>query len=416
MKMKLIASLLFLRSPVKRFIKRQSQKSNEPNYSAHNRLVVAYFSEHPQYDEHAIFGVAGMNNDVNILRQSSLFNDLKVGKALDVPFVANNVTYKRGNYLTDSNNKPNLKSIGNPFQKDLEKVATSFFVINIHASLDAKGLWNACVSYGRLVDGSSLINYLKEAPMNDEIHKPNPNPKPIHTFTSTNHMEPKPVKPSFASVIHNKPKLTCDHSLSNHVRIVVLNDRDLIRVNDSSTVILFNLKDVDSMSNMYVICRNKGFSNVKIHHAGGLWIWIQFSTPLSCFKFQENNDMKSFYSLIKSASPSLKVDERMICVEINRLPFCAWGSNAFKKVACMFRKFMFFDNEESTAMISSRVCISTKSYNFVSERVKVEVNRVMFDVHVHELGSWSINVIDGSLDTSSNSYVNDIDKFADSVE
>ncbi|GKD51912.1 ALP1-like protein, partial [Tanacetum coccineum] len=50
---------------------------------------------------HAFFGVSGMNNDVNVLRQSPLFNDLKSGKASDVPFVANNVPYKKGYYLTD---------------------------------------------------------------------------------------------------------------------------------------------------------------------------------------------------------------------------------------------------------------------------------------------------------------------------
>ncbi|GJZ63336.1 ALP1-like protein [Tanacetum coccineum] len=36
---------------------------------------------------HAFFGVSGMNNDVNVLRQSPLFNDLKSGRAPDVPFV-----------------------------------------------------------------------------------------------------------------------------------------------------------------------------------------------------------------------------------------------------------------------------------------------------------------------------------------
>nr|GEV55766.1 hypothetical protein [Tanacetum cinerariifolium] len=50
---------------------------------------------------HAFFGVSGMNNDVNILRQSSIFNDLKSRRAPDVPFVANDVPYKRGYYLTD---------------------------------------------------------------------------------------------------------------------------------------------------------------------------------------------------------------------------------------------------------------------------------------------------------------------------
>nr|GEV71083.1 protein ALP1-like [Tanacetum cinerariifolium] len=50
---------------------------------------------------HAFFGVSGMNNDVNFLRQSPIFNDLKSGRAPDVPFVANNVLCKRGYYLTD---------------------------------------------------------------------------------------------------------------------------------------------------------------------------------------------------------------------------------------------------------------------------------------------------------------------------
>ncbi|GJZ43214.1 ALP1-like protein, partial [Tanacetum coccineum] len=66
---------------------------------------------------HAFFGVSGMNNDVNVLRQSPLFNDLKSGRASDVPFVANNVPYKRGYYLTDEI-YPQLsvliKSIKNP--------------------------------------------------------------------------------------------------------------------------------------------------------------------------------------------------------------------------------------------------------------------------------------------------------------
>ncbi|GKF00064.1 ALP1-like protein isoform X1 [Tanacetum coccineum] len=50
---------------------------------------------------HAFFDVAGSNNDVDVLRQSLVLNDLKVGKASEVPFVANDVTYKWGYYLTN---------------------------------------------------------------------------------------------------------------------------------------------------------------------------------------------------------------------------------------------------------------------------------------------------------------------------
>ncbi|GJT49455.1 ALP1-like protein [Tanacetum coccineum] len=45
--------------------------------------------------------VDGSNNDINVLYQSPLFNDLKTGRALEIPFVTNGVTYPSGYYLVD---------------------------------------------------------------------------------------------------------------------------------------------------------------------------------------------------------------------------------------------------------------------------------------------------------------------------
>ncbi|GKD69101.1 ALP1-like protein [Tanacetum coccineum] len=74
---------------------------------------------------HAFFGVSGMNNDVNVLRQSPIFNDLITGRAPDVPFVANNVPYKRGYYLTDGiypQWSVLIKSIKNPGTNDHKRI------------------------------------------------------------------------------------------------------------------------------------------------------------------------------------------------------------------------------------------------------------------------------------------------------
>ncbi|GJR21948.1 hypothetical protein Tco_0970475 [Tanacetum coccineum] len=133
-------------------------------------------------------------------------------------------------------------------------------------------------------------------------------------------------------IINNKPTKIDTKTSHVNTKTVTLKDQDLISVEDSSTVLLLKLKDVDTMSNMYMICKSKGFMDLKIHHVGGLWIWIQFPSLSSCSKFQDNVTLKSFYTILKYASPSFKVDERMVWIEISGLPLCSWGSNAFKKV------------------------------------------------------------------------------------
>nr|GEZ52786.1 RNA-directed DNA polymerase, eukaryota, reverse transcriptase zinc-binding domain protein [Tanacetum cinerariifolium] len=42
------------------------------------------------------------------------------------------------------------------------------------------------------------------------------------------------------------------------------------------------MKEIESMENIYVICRNEGFLDLNIHHVGGYWIWITFPTTSAC--------------------------------------------------------------------------------------------------------------------------------------
>ncbi|GJU48668.1 hypothetical protein Tco_1218223 [Tanacetum coccineum] len=217
--------------------------------------------------------------------------------------------------------------------------------------------------------------------------------------------------PSFASVTNDIAKRTVDtSSTTTNVRALTLNDQDLTTVEDPSMVLLVKLKDVNSISNIYVICRNEGFTELKIHHVGGLYIWIRFPSTSSVANFRTNDSLKSVYSCFKTVTPSFTVDERMIWIEIRGLPLCAWGSNAYKKVVGIFGKFMFFEVDELVEISSSRICISTKSHNFISERVLVEVHGVNFDVHAHELGTWNINIVDETLDSSDNIDVNGIEQ------
>ncbi|GJS95327.1 RNA-directed DNA polymerase, eukaryota, reverse transcriptase zinc-binding domain protein [Tanacetum coccineum] len=109
------------------------------------------------------------------------------------------------------------------------------------------------------------------------------------------------------------------------------------------------------MSNMYTICRNEGFSDLKIHHIGGYSIWIQFPSSSAGFKFQENENLKELYSVKRAPSSNFTVDE-------------------------------------------------------------LEMNNELFEATVQEIGSWYIKIIDDYIDLSSNDNIKDVDTSSESID
>lgn len=53
-------------------------------------------ASHDLWIWHAFFGVAGSNNDINVLNQSTLFTEVLQGRAPDVEFMVNGNEYKLG--------------------------------------------------------------------------------------------------------------------------------------------------------------------------------------------------------------------------------------------------------------------------------------------------------------------------------
>nr|GEW82624.1 RNA-directed DNA polymerase, eukaryota, reverse transcriptase zinc-binding domain protein [Tanacetum cinerariifolium] len=330
------------------------------------------------------------------------------------------------------NKNPKSKIIDNLYNKDLERFATSFYVLNLPDSLDAKGLWKACLPYGRLVDafiankrskGAVAIFQCGNSFASQHVHRPSvtdinpktePNPKNDLNPNFPYH-QPHETKPSFADITLNKQSPSTPTLYKDTACSINLTENDLITIEDSSTVLLLKFNEADTMSNMYSICKSEGFMDLSIHHVGGLWIWIQFSSPLPCSKFRESDSLKSIYSAIKAPSPLFRVDERMIWLEISGLPLCAWGLNSYKKIISLFGKFKFFEDEE-TSMSLGRVCISTKSIKHIYVTIKVKVNGELFDVNVLEIGTWNTNITDTASDDLDNNAKNEENIFVSPKE
>nr|GEV94704.1 RNA-directed DNA polymerase, eukaryota, reverse transcriptase zinc-binding domain protein [Tanacetum cinerariifolium] len=86
------------------------------------------------------------------------------------------------------------------------------------------------------------------------------------------------------------------------------------------------------MEKLYSIIECEGFTDVDIHHVGGLWVWIAFKNQSACQKFKNKVSLRAYFSDINPVMRNFVVDERMVWIEIEGLPLCAWGSKALKEI------------------------------------------------------------------------------------
>ncbi|XP_071708838.1 uncharacterized protein [Rutidosis leptorrhynchoides] len=68
-------------------------------HQGHPTIVLEAVASYDTWIWHAFFGVAGANNDVNVLNKSSLFDYIKKGTAPIAPFTVNGHDYMNGYYL-----------------------------------------------------------------------------------------------------------------------------------------------------------------------------------------------------------------------------------------------------------------------------------------------------------------------------
>ncbi|GKD81214.1 hypothetical protein Tco_1348053 [Tanacetum coccineum] len=112
----------------------------------------------------------------------------------------------------------------------------------------ARDLWNACLAYGNVVD--VYIPFKKSKAGRFHLH--------------TNSVSGK-VNPNIAN----------DSSPA-----IVLDDSFLIE-RDFSCTLMGKIKDINSLSNLYVILGNEGFKKVKLSYLGGQWVLLDMDSTIS---------------------------------------------------------------------------------------------------------------------------------------
>ncbi|GJR22496.1 RNA-directed DNA polymerase, eukaryota, reverse transcriptase zinc-binding domain protein [Tanacetum coccineum] len=294
-------------------------------------IVKVSFLLRPCYDE--------CYRMIDLLQRSFLQDDCFSG----VDMATSNPNPNGWTWVFGKNNKQH--TIDDLFVKYMEKIATSFYVSNFPNYLDAKNHWKEFQHFGRIVDAFIANKRSKQA---------------LLRFT----------KKSYATITHGdiSTRETRRNDMKN-VKSVHLDECDLIKVEDASTVVGYGC----------------GF-NLTLRSHG---------------TFKSNESLKKLWITSQEVSPSFVVDKQMIWIEICGPPLCAWGLSAFKKVTNLFEKFKFFDTKDEDCMSMGRVCIAKKIQSLIHEKVEVNILGKTFQVFVKEIRTWNIHI---SNDIESNDY------------
>nr|GFB45927.1 hypothetical protein CTI12_AA486810 [Tanacetum cinerariifolium] len=183
--------------------------------------------------------------------------------------------------------------IRNQFHKEVEKIASSFYITNCPDHVDAKRLWVECQSYGRIVD-AFIANKRSKAGKRFGFVRflgvKNEEQLARNSITSqkADHVGSSQNKKSYASFLNgdkdNKVKKQVTDIKGNTLSNVPLTpslitpalvlDDSCVSVGDLSRHVMGRVKDLNYIPNLRTLLTKEGFSDVKLTYLSGMWVMI----------------------------------------------------------------------------------------------------------------------------------------------
>lgn len=74
--------------------------------------------------------------------------------------------------------------------------------------------------------------------------------------------------------------------IENILKKVSIQKHETFQILDKNCVILGEVKEVQSIKNLYVVYKEEGIKGVEIDYVGGMCIWLEFCSSVSYLKSQ----------------------------------------------------------------------------------------------------------------------------------
>ncbi|GKC41380.1 hypothetical protein Tco_1059102, partial [Tanacetum coccineum] len=142
---------------------------------------------------------------------------------------------------------------------------------------------------------------------------------------------------------------------------IVLDDSCIVE-RDLSPSLMGKIKDINAMSNLYRILANEGFENVKLSYLGGMWVLMELDSIESKEKINNHVGVRSWFSKLKQACNSFVTNERIV--------------------------WIYVEDNENSSLPFKRLCLKTKPYLLINDKVKINMKGQIYYIRVKELEAW----------------------------
>ncbi|PWA43051.1 hypothetical protein CTI12_AA538570 [Artemisia annua] len=338
--------------------------------------------------------------------------------------------------------------------KDLDRLATTYYVTNFPKHLTARDLWKELEDYGRLLDvyiarklskkgkrftfirflivrDENILDYKLQSVWVGSFHlfismARFSREKPKRSLDKNNNEAvgrkdnvPNYVNKVYGSSYANVVKGSkVDKQKDDQQSKIVLEAGEYHSVELSHRIALGEVNNATVIPHLIRMCFDEGFDDLKINYIGGMWVWIEFMSSTTCTSFKKNEGVRAHFKHIIEPSNDFVIKERAIWIEIQGMPLCAWSMVEYKKVASMYGNILFSDDELEEHRSSGKICVCSKSKGPINETRTVIVDGKEYEISVREIADWwhDIQQIKEGVGSSSQVEEEDSDEEMDSFD
>nr|GEX54157.1 hypothetical protein [Tanacetum cinerariifolium] len=149
------------------------------------------------------------------------------------------------------------------------------------------------------------------------------------------------------------------------------------------------IKDINALSNLYVIFTNEVFGNVKLTYLGSFWVLIDVASLSSKEKFLKHVGVAAWFTELLPATNSFVSKVRLVWIYVECLPIKSWTSNTFVKIVSPWGVLSAVDVADVSSLPFKRLCMVTKPHIIINDMIKVIIKGQAYWIRVMELEAWS---------------------------